>query len=98
MHQPTLYWLSAMGGMNLLSFCLFGLDKHRARRNQWRIPENTLLLCAFLGGSWGSWLGMLFFRHKTRHIKFRLLVPMCVLLQTGLVLWLLWRSFGENIF
>lgn len=55
---------------------LYGVDKHRARKQAWRVSERTLLLCAFLGGGIGALLGMLVFRHKTRHAKFALLVPL----------------------
>ena len=51
--------------MNLLAFLLMGLDKSKARRNQWRIPEKTLFLSAILGGSIGAIVGMQVFRHKT---------------------------------
>ena len=53
--------------MNLLAFLLMGLDKAKARRNRWRIPEKTLFLSSILGGSIGAILGMQVFRHKTKH-------------------------------
>lgn len=65
---------------NLLVLGLYGLDKYRAKTNKWRIPEKTLLLCAFLGGGIGAMLGMTLFRHKTKHNNFRILLPIaCVL-------------------
>jgi len=63
----------------LVTFVLYGVDKAKARRGAWRISERTLLLWAFFLGGIGAAAGMAFFRHKTRHLKFRLLVPVfCV--------------------
>ena len=61
--------------VNLIAFVLMGLDKRRARRDQWRIPEKTLFLPAVLGGSLGAILGMRLFRHKTKHWYFRYGLP-----------------------
>lgn len=56
--------------MNLISFCLMGMDKWKAKRRAWRIPEKTLFGFALLGGSVGAILGMYWFHHKTRHWYF----------------------------
>ena len=74
--------------MNLLAFILYGVDKHKARKGAWRIPEATLLLAAFLGGSLGALLGMEIFRHKTRHWQFKILVPVFLVLHIALAVWL----------
>ena len=74
--------------MNLIAFALYGIDKRRAKQGAWRISEYALLLVALLGGSLGSLLGMHYFRHKTRHRKFRYGVPLILLLQLGLGLYL----------
>lgn len=71
-----------------LAFILFGLDKRRARRGQWRISEATLLGLALFGGSPGALLGMYYFRHKTRHAKFRYGLPLLLFLQLSLLLYL----------
>lgn len=63
-------------GINIISFSLMGIDKKRAVRGAWRIPEATLFWTAFLGGAFGSTLGMHFFRHKTRHWYFRYGLPL----------------------
>lgn len=73
--------------MNLIAFALYGIDKRRAKQGAWRISEYTLLLVALLGGSLGALLGMSYFRHKTRHRKFRYGVPLILLLQLGLGLY-----------
>ena len=61
--------------INLVTFALYGIDKKRARRSQWRISEKTLLLTALAGGSLGALVGMLSFHHKTKHNAFRFGVP-----------------------
>ena len=73
--------------MNLIAFALYGIDKRRAKQGAWRISEYTLLLVALLGGSLGALLGMRYFRHKTRHGKFRYGIPLILLLQLGLGLY-----------
>lgn len=71
--------------INVVAFCLYGIDKRKAVKNQWRIPETTLLAVAFCGGSFGAWLGMQTFRHKTKHWKFKVLVPLFMVIQaTGI--------------
>ena len=65
---------------NIITFALYGADKLKARRKEWRISEATLILCAFLMGGAGALLGMLVFRHKTKHLKFRLLIPIAVII------------------
>ena len=57
------------------------IDKHKAKKNLWRIPERVLLLVAACGGSLGSLLGMYGFHHKTKHMKFQILLPLLFLIQ-----------------
>ena len=66
--------------LNLAAFFTYGWDKWKARWNQWRVPEHTLLALAFAGGGVGALLGMRVFHHKTRKAKFRLGVPAALLL------------------
>jgi len=66
--------------INLWAFCLYGIDKRRAGKGKRRISEKCLLWLAFLGGGVGAWCGMSRFRHKTKHWKFRILVPLAVIL------------------
>lgn len=75
--------------VNALGFLLMLADKHRARKNLWRIPERTLIGTAIIGGSLGSLLGMYIFRHKTRHPKFTVGIPVILLLQVIIVALLL---------
>lgn len=66
--------------MNALGLVFMLTDKIKARRNAWRIPETPLMLIAALGGSLGAILGMRLFRHKTRHLKFALGLPLLLVL------------------
>ena len=67
--------------VNLIAFYLMGKDKKRARTRGSRIPEKTLFLWAILGGSLGSVVGMQHFRHKTRHMSFKVGMPLIMILQ-----------------
>ncbi len=75
---------AALGVMNLVTFIVYAYDKHIARQNKGkrRVPERTLLLLAFLGGAYGALLGMLLCRHKTKHTRFLVLVPLFAILWT----------------
>lgn len=74
--------------INAAAFLLMLIDKQKARRGAWRIPEATLIWIAILGGSIGSLIGMYFFRHKTRHLKFVLGIPVILFAQLALLIWL----------
>ena len=67
--------------INAASFLLMLVDKQKARKKLWRIPESTLLLSAAIGGSVGALAGMYTFRHKTKHLKFTLGVPAILIVQ-----------------
>ena len=64
--------------INLFGFMLMGIDKHKARKQAWRIPESTLFSVAIIGGGIGSLLGMYTFRHKTQHKTFVIGMPVIV--------------------
>jgi len=61
--------------INVIAFIVYGIDKRKAKKHLWRIPEATLIGLALIGGSVGAFLGMRFFHHKTKHIKFYVGVP-----------------------
>lgn len=67
--------------INIVSFFLYGLDKQKAKRRKWRIPEATLLGVAFMGGSIGAFLGIQIFHHKTKKAKFYIGIPMILGMQ-----------------
>ncbi len=75
------YYLLAV---NVLAFSAMGLDKRKARRGAWRVPERTLLGLAAIGGSVGAICGMRTFHHKTLHKRFRYGLPAILLLQLAL--------------
>ena len=77
--------------MNLVSFALMGIDKYKAKKKAWRIPEATLFLFAIFGGSIGSILGMFLFHHKTRHWYFLYGLPVILIVQL-ICIYLLWQS------
>lgn len=86
----TILWMLALI-MNLIAFCLMGVDKRRAKRGAWRIPEKTLFLVTALMGGIGGTAGMLFFRHKTKHWYFRLGFPALMVLQIALAVFVMMR-------
>lgn len=67
--------------MNIAGLSVMGIDKRRAVRHMWRIPEKTIFLISLLGGSLGTWAGMYLFRHKTRHWYFVVGIPFILLFQ-----------------
>ena len=75
--------------INAAAFVLMLVDKIKAKKNRWRIPERTLIGSAVLGGSIGAIMGMYTFRHKTRHLKFTLGVPAILIAQIALTVFLI---------
>lgn len=90
MKTAILIWVLAW---TILAFCLMGADKWKAAHDRWRIPERTLFLSAILGGSVGSLAGMYLFRHKTKHLRFTLGIPLILLLQIALAVFLTLRGY-----
>ena len=85
------YFLLYLLLINALGFLLMLIDKQKAKRGRWRIPEATLMGVAAIGGSIGSLLGMYTFRHKTRHIKFTLGIPVILIAQIAAAVYFLTR-------
>lgn len=73
-------------GINLIGFALMGIDKYKARKRAFRIPEATLFIIAIIGGSIGSIIGMYAFRHKTRHRSFVYGMPFILFIQIALII------------
>lgn len=72
--------------INLIGFLLMFIDKRRAIKHEWRISELSLILTAIIGGSIGTYLGMQYFRHKTKHPKFSFGIPLIIIIQTYLAI------------
>lgn len=74
--------------LNIVTFAVYGIDKIKAKKGAWRIPEKSLLLLAFVGGSLGAAAGMRFWRHKTLHPQFKWGVPLILLFHLALIAYL----------
>ena len=75
--------------VNIVTFLLYGIDKFKAKKGKWRISEATLLTMAAIGGSIGAWAGMRLWHHKTMHKKFKYGIPVIIILQVALAVYLL---------
>ncbi len=75
------YLIAYFALVNIIGFALMGIDKRKARKNAFRIPEATLFAMAIIGGSIGSILGMQLFRHKTKHMSFKIVMPVILVFQ-----------------
>jgi uncharacterized membrane protein YsdA (DUF1294 family) len=75
--------------VNIATFFLYGIDKYKAKNGRWRISEATLLTMAAIGGSIGAWAGMRLWHHKTMHKKFKYGIPVIIILQVALAVYLL---------
>ncbi len=85
--------LIAIAVISVITFILYGIDKYRARRGLWRVPERVLLGFSLLGGAVGGMTAMHLFRHKTKHWYFTVLNVLGIILQAGLLVYLL-VAFG----
>ena len=75
--------------VNIVTFLLYGIDKYKAKKGKWRISEATMLTMAAIGGSIGAWAGMRLWHHKTMHKKFKYGIPVIIILQVALAVYLL---------
>ena len=80
--------------INIVAFLTYGLDKWKAKKDKWRVPEKVLLLMAAIGGSIGAFFGMRVFHHKTQKWKFKLGVPVIFFLQVALVVFIILKVKG----
>ena len=85
----VLYYLAAI---NVVTFIVYGIDKLKAKKGKWRIPEASLLLLAIIGGSIGAWCGVKVWHHKTMHKKFKYGIPLIVAIQIGLCSYLIAKA------
>ena len=75
--------------MNLVGFIIMGIDKNKAKKHAWRIPEKTLFLASLLGGSIGTWAGMYAFHHKTKHWYFVVGMPAILVVQIVIYIYMI---------
>ena len=85
------YILAYLLIVNAVAFLLMLIDKIKAKKNLWRIPEATLMGVAAIGGSIGALAGMYTFRHKTLHRKFTIGIPAILILQIAAVIYILYN-------
>ena len=79
--------------INIIGLLSMFIDKYRAIKNTWRIPEKTLFLIAILGGSIGSNIGMRLFRHKTKHWYFVFGMPAILIIQLVIIFLVLGKYY-----
>ena len=84
--------LSCIIGVNVITFVVYGIDKLKAKKGKWRVPETTLLLLAIVGGSVGAWCGVKVWHHKTMHLKFKYGIPLIMAVQVGLLVCLITKA------
>ena len=89
--MTQLFWIGILI-LNVVTFFVYGIDKFKAKKSLWRIPESTLLILAAVGGSVGAYLGMKVWHHKTLHKKFSLGVPAILLLHLVLLAYIMSSS------
>lgn len=80
--------------MNVVGLAVMGIDKSKAKRHAWRMPESSLFFISLLGGSIGTWAGMYLFRHKTKHWYFVVGMPVIFILQVVIAVYVFQRLFG----
>ena len=86
-----------LAGWNIAVFLLYGIDKWKASHNRWRIKERTLVLSAFFMGGAGAMLGMYLFRHKTKHMSFKILLPVALLLNAAVIIGIFYLLEGSPL-
>lgn len=73
--------------INIAAFVLYGADKFFAKKDMWRISEKALIIVAAIGGAFGAYIGMQTFRHKTKHAKFNILIPVLMAVHLGVLVY-----------
>ena len=92
MKNITMYFVIYLIVINVVAFLAMYIDKRKAKYGKWRIPEQTLLILALIGGSIGAIAGMYTFRHKTKKLRFSIGFPVILILQIILLI-SVWKDF-----
>ncbi len=87
------YVLLYLLAINLIGFLAMGIDKYKAKRDLWRIPEATLMTICLLGGGIGTIFGMYKFRHKTKKLKFSVGMPTILISEIALIIYILVKVY-----
>lgn len=85
------YVLIYLASINVIGFLAMLIDKEKAKRGSWRIPEKTLFMFTFLGGGIGTIAGMYLFRHKTKKLKFTIGFPVILMTEVALIIYWITR-------
>lgn len=91
------YFLIAYFFWNVTVCIIYGIDKKKSVSGAWRIPERTLMLLAFLMGGVGAFAGMKIFHHKTLHKKFTIGVPLCIVFNLIVLLFILFPDSAKEL-
>ncbi|MCM1046918.1 MAG: DUF1294 domain-containing protein [Clostridiales bacterium] len=83
------YIVSYLSVINIIGIAIMGIDKLKAKKRAWRVPESTLFVIALIGGSLGTTIGMFLFHHKTKHWYFRYGMPAILIIQVAIIVLLL---------
>lgn len=78
--------------VNIAGILVMAIDKRKAIKKEWRIPEKMLFFTSIIGGSLGTWAGMYMFRHKTKHWYFCLGMPLIFFIHVALAVWIAFNS------
>ena len=97
-HMTVLLLVAYVAIINTLAFIVYGIDKLKAKKGKWRIPESTLLLLAIIGGSIGAWFGIKVWHHKTLHKKFKYGIPLIVIIQIVIAIYILRENIQAYIY
>ena len=96
-YNPTMILVYYYVFMNILTFVIYGVDKHKAKEGKWRIPERTLILLAVFGGFAGALAGMLIWHHKTRKKKFYITIPVLTVINIIFIIFCLYQNYHLTV-
>ena len=79
--------------INIIGILAMGIDKYKAKKDLWRIPEGTLMMICLLGGGIGTIFGMYKFRHKTKKLKFSVGMPTILISEIALIIYIIFKVY-----
>lgn len=78
--------------VNIVGFIMSAVDKSAAKRHKWRVPEKNLFAVSLLGGAVGTLMSMLIFRHKTKHKRFMIGIPLIIFVQLSVYIYIIFTG------